>query len=459
MAVRRIVLGLAAFAVTMVATLGFFASPAAAHSGDESYAYLDVTETTLGGRIDVPVPDLEEATGLELDTADGDIDTLMANVGANRPVIDAYLDEHFNIGAEGQSWSVTFEEAEPLFEDVSTDLYVLFPFTAEVPTGEVPRILDMTFDVFVDEIDDYRPIALIRNDWGAGIVDADTERIAAFDDGSRSQAIDLGDTGWWKNFSSSIDLGVDHIKTGPDHVLFIMVLVLPAVAIFGAGAWRPAPTFGAALWRVLKIVTMFTVAHSITFTLAGLDYLPTPSAKITEGIIALSIAAAALNNVRPVVVNREWLLAFAFGLFHGMGFASLVSGLEVDRSTQLVSLLGRNVGIEIGQAAVVIMVFPALFLLRRTVAYRPFLVVASLALTVVSLGWGIERLFETDLGIDAWVDPVVKWPRAFFGILLVTAAAAALYFRERNADRLLPVWEGDADGAEPTEEQREEALV
>ena len=440
------------FTVLVTMVMAVWTSPAGAHSGDESYAYLDVTESTLGGRIDLPVPDLEAATGLALDTADGDIDVMMANVAANRDVIDEYLYAHFAVGADGAVWNVTYAEAEPLFEDVSTAFYVLFPFEADVPVDEVPRVLEMTFDPFVDINEDHRPVALIRNDWGAGVVDADAETLAAFSADTRSQSIDLGDTGWWKNFSSSIDLGVDHIKTGPDHVLFIMVLVLPAVAIFGAGAWRPAPTFGTALWRVLKIVTMFTVAHSITFTLAGLDILPTPSAKITESIIALSIAAAAFNNVRPVVVNREWALAGAFGLFHGMGFASLVSGLEVDRSTQLVSLLGRNVGIEIGQAAVVVMVFPALFLLRRTVAYRPFLVVSSLALSIISLGWGIERLFEADLGIDAWVDPVVEWPRAFFGILIVTAIFGALYVRERNADRLIPVWEGGTDGSDPIED-------
>lgn len=458
MAKRRTTRVILAFTVLLTVVMAGFASPAGAHAGDEAYAYLDVTESSLGGRIDIPVPDLEEVLGIELDTADGDIETLMANVAANRDIIDAYLFEHFSIGANGSSWPLTYEEAEPLFEGDSTALYVLFPFTADVPVDEVPRVLDMTFDVLVDDIGDRNLEALIRNDWGAGIVDADTEQIAVFDAGTRTQTIDLGDTGWWKNFSASIELGVDHIKTGPDHILFIMVLVLPAVAIFSAGAWRPAPTFGAALWRVLKIVTMFTVAHSITFTLAGLDILPTPSAKITESIIALSIAAAAFNNVRPVVINREWLLAFAFGLFHGMGFASLVSGLEVDRSTQLVSLLGRNVGIEIGQAAVVILVFPALFLLRRTRAYNPFLVVSSLALSIISLGWGIERLFETDLSIDSWVDPVVEWPRSFFGILIVTAIFAAIWKRESDADRLLPVY-GDEDAAAapeaPPEPERE----
>ena len=130
-----------AFTVLVTLVLAGFASPAGAHAGDEAYAYLDVTESTLGGRIDIPVPDLEEVTGLALDTADGDIETLMANVAANRDVIDAYLFEHFSVGANGVSWPLTYEEAEPLSEGDSTALYVLFPFTADVPVDEVPRVL------------------------------------------------------------------------------------------------------------------------------------------------------------------------------------------------------------------------------------------------------------------------------------------------------------------------------
>jgi len=153
-------------------------------------------------------------------------------------------------------------------------------------------------------------------------------------------------------------LGVDHIRTGPDHILFVLVLLLPAVLVFNT-IWRPAENFGASLWRITRVVSVFTVAHTITFSLAGLDILPLPlplplpPSKFVEAIIAISIAAAAIHNLRPIAQNKEWLIAFAFGLFHGMGFAGLVDGLEVSQSTKLLSLLGRNLGIEIGQTVVV----------------------------------------------------------------------------------------------------------
>jgi hypothetical protein len=107
-----------------------------------------------------------------------------------------------------------------------------------------------------------------------------------------------------------------------------------------------------------------------------------------------------------------------------MGFASLVSNLEVSRSSQLVSLLGRNVGIEIGQVVVILLIFPFLYLLRRTSAYMPLLTVGSLALAVLSFSWMTERIWEIDLGTDAIVDGFVQLPRAFFVVGALTIAAA-----------------------------------
>ena len=145
------------------------------------------------------------------------------------------------------------------------------------------------------------------------------------------------------------------------------------------------------------------------------------------------------------------MIAFAFGLFHGMGFASLVEELDVSRSTQLLSLLGRNVGIEIGQTAVVLLVFPALFLLRRTVYYRPFFVVASVTFAVISIGWLIERLFSVDLSVSSTVDPFVQWPRAGIYIAVLTVIAAAVHHREKRRGRLLPV-AGDEPAADAVPE-------
>jgi len=182
------------------------------------------------------------------------------------------------------------------------------------------------------------------------------------------------------------------------------------------------------------------------FTLAGMGWLPTPPSKIVETIIALSIAAAALHNLRPIFPNKEWSLSFAFGLFHGMGFASLVSDLDISRSSQLVSLLGRNVGIEIGQVVVILLLFPGLFLLRRTPLYPPFLVVASIALAVLATLWSAERIFEINLGTDSIVEGFASVPIGYFIAIAFAVASGLVHLYFRNSDELL-----DTAGLTPTE--------
>ncbi len=428
---------LAAFIAVVVVAVFAGITPVSAHSGNQSYIYLDVTETTLAGRLELPIVDLRTSLGLDLSGSDEEI---LAELQANLPAVHAYADEHFDIGAQDAArWELDFGDAELFYSDAPEvdDNYIIMAFDVVVDSGTVPRRFDVRFDMFFDEVEGRDALLLIGNDWQGGVIENGREDLATFDSDNRTQTIDLGDASAFKNFNSSVKLGVNHIRTGPDHILFVLVLLLPSVLVFRQ-MWLPVDRFGSALWRVMKVITMFTVAHSITFSLAGLGILPLPSPRIIESIIALSIAAAALHNIRPIVANKEWLIAFMFGLFHGMGFASLVSGLDVSRGTQLVSLLGRNVGIEIGQTVVVLMLFPALFLLRRTRIYRPLFVGISILLTGVALLWTIERLFQTDVGINAFVDPVFVWPRILFYILAVTVAAAAYYQVESSAGRLLP---------------------
>jgi hypothetical protein len=442
----RILATCAAVVLTTVAVL-FSASTASAHAGDQAYVYLDITEKAVGGRIETPIGDLNSTLGLDIGGTEAEI---IAEVNANITEIHDYLGAHLTLGSGATRWPIEFEGSE-LFESnlpEEDDNYLLFFFTADVGGGNVPRSLDVTFDPFFDEIPGRDGLLLIGNDWKGGVIENDHEVLTAFDAGSRTQTIDLGDASSWNTFQSSIQLGVNHIRTGPDHILFVLVLLLPSVLVF-ATTWKPAKSFRSALWRVLKVVTMFTVAHSITFTLAGLDILPLPSSRVVETIIALSIAAAALHNVRPIAPNKEWLISFAFGLFHGMGFASLVEKLDVSRGTQLMSLLGRNVGIEFGQSVVVLLVFPALFLLRRTRFYRPFFLAFSAGLIAISLAWAIERAFEVDLKVDRIVDPLIQWPRVLGLIALLTAVAGALFTMERGRGRLLDAHVADDDAELP----------
>jgi len=413
--------------------IGAFAPMAAAHTTEQPYVYAFVAPDSVDGRLELAIGDVETALGFDLDATDVEIE---ARLRENADALRSYSAEHFTVGAEGVEWPITFGNVD-LFREGPGDLaFAVVQYDVAVPPEGVDAQIDIRFDPFFDEVPGRDGLLLIAGAFEGGEYVRDKEVLVTYTSDTRSQVVDLGARGQWQNFTSSITLGIDHIKTGADHILFVLALLLPSVLVFRDG-WAPVAGFGSALWRVLKIATFFTIAHSITFTLAGMGWLPTPPSKVVETIIAGSIAAAALHNLKPIFPNREWSLSFVFGLFHGMGFASLVSDLDISTSSQLVSLLGRNVGIEIGQVVVILLLFPALFLLRRTPAYYPVLVLSSLALAAFAIFWMIERVFEIDLGTDPLVESVVSVPRGYVLAAAFTAVAAATYFWSRNSDRLI----------------------
>ncbi|MES2583643.1 MAG: HupE/UreJ family protein, partial [Pseudomonadota bacterium] len=191
--------------------------------------------------------------------------------------------------------------------------------------------------------------------------------------------------------------GVWHIWIGFDHILFLLSLLLPAVLVLDGKTWRGAGRFGQAGKEVLWVVTSFTVAHSITLSLAALGLVSLPS-RLVESAIALSVVLAAANNVWPVVAHRRWVVAFCFGLIHGFGFASVLAELGLPTDSLALSLLGFNLGVETGQLAIVAVFLPLAFALRHTAFYRKGVFVGGSLLTMlVAALWLVERVFDTQL--------------------------------------------------------------
>jgi hypothetical protein len=184
-----------------------------------------------------------------------------------------------------------------------------------------------------------------------------------------------------------------HIWIGIDHILFLLSLLLPAVLIGSARGWAPAERFAPAFWDVFKIVTSFTVAHSITLSLAALSVISLPT-RLTETAIALSVFLAALNNIWPVVHGRRWMVAFGFGLIHGFGFASVLTDLGLPQDALLTALVGFNLGVEAGQLAIVSVFLPVAYGMRRTVLYRKIIFIGGSAIiALVAAAWMAERAF------------------------------------------------------------------
>jgi hypothetical protein len=150
-------------------------------------------------------------------------------------------------------------------------------------------------------------------------------------------------------------------------------------------------------WNIVNIVTAFTVAHSLTLSLAALDVVQLPS-RLVESTIAASVALAGLGNLYPAMMARRWMIAFGFGLIHGFGFAAVLTDLGLPHDSMLLSLVSFNLGVELGQLAIVAAFLPSAYLIRRSWSYpRLVLTGGSLAVIVIALVWFTERAFDLHL--------------------------------------------------------------
>jgi hypothetical protein len=163
------------------------------------------------------------------------------------------------------------------------------------------------------------------------------------------------------------------------------------------GRWQAAGEFSSVYWNVLGIVTAFTVAHSLTLSLAALDVVRLPS-RLVETTIAASVILAGLGNLFPMMTRRRWLVAFGFGLIHGFGFAAVLADLGLPHDLLLLSLVSYNVGVELGQLAIVAAFLPFAFMIRRSWSYpRLVLTGGSLVVIAIALIWFTERAFNVRL--------------------------------------------------------------
>ena len=186
--------------------------------------------------------------------------------------------------------------------------------------------------------------------------------------------------------------GVHHILIGYDHILFLLTLLFPAVLVWRQGAWQPKESMREALLTTLGIVTAFTVTHSLTLALASLGLVNLPS-WLVESAIAITVGLGALSNLAPQYFPRRWVMALVFGLIHGLGFAAVLSDLGLAGGSLVLTLLGFNLGVEAGQALIVLIFVPAAFLVRRTAAYRRWFVpIGSVAIIAIASVWAVERL-------------------------------------------------------------------
>ena len=353
--------------------------PALAHKASDSYLSLRLQGSELSGQWDIALRDIEIALGLD---ADGDGEIRWGELRARHEALAAWALSALTLERGGGRCTV---EVRGHAVDQHTDgAYAVLHLGGNCPGSEGPLTVDYRLLFDLDTL--HRGLLKLELDGTAiaSVLSPDAAR-PSFAAQAPSAAA---------SFGSFLLQGVWHIWIGLDHILFLVALLLPAVFLRQEGRWIGVPRFGQALRDVVAVVTAFTAAHSITLSLAALEWVSLPS-RWVESAIAASVVVAAANNLRPLIGGRRWMVAFGFGLIHGFGFASVLADLGLPAATLAWSLAGFNIGVELGQLAIVAVFLPLAFLLRYTGLYRQIIFTGgSWAALILAAVWFVERAFD-----------------------------------------------------------------
>ena len=356
------------------------AGPAAAHKPSDAYLRLALGPGGVRGSLDVALRDLELVVGLD---GDGDGAVTWGELKARHPAIDAYVLSRLALASPGGACAL--RPVERLVDDHADGAYAVLRFAADCPSagGRLTLRYGLLFDV-----DPTHRGLLSVSDAGGGV------RTTVLSPDRPEATLEASGRTWPAAFGRYFAHGLEHIAFGYDHLLFLLVLLLPAVYRRDpGGGLRPVPSWGRALAEVAKILTAFTVAHGLSLT-AALTGLVEPPARLVETAIAATVVLTALDNLRPYLPASRWLIAFGFGLIHGLGFAAALGPLDLPPLDLAVALLGFNLGIEAGQVAVALPFLGAAYPLRGFVLYaRGVLPVGSAAALVLAGLWLVDRAF------------------------------------------------------------------
>jgi len=357
------------FACVLAVLMSLMLAPnaARAHGVNTCYVTLTVLPDRLAADVSFTLADL--TAHLQLDTNHDGI-TSPQEVQAALPAIFSYLIAHVAISADGTPIALTLDTGA-ITQGASRQEFVTL--LVHAPLQRSPSVVLLSSDLFDSLGSAFSILAklLVRGTVQQVVLSINHPSQTFNIQRPRPLSTQLGEF---------LHLGIKHIFLGYDHILFLIALII----------------IGGRLGTLVKIVSAFTVAHSITLILAALRIVTIPS-RLVESGIALSIAYVAGENLFRRSADHRWILTFCFGLVHGFGFANVLRELGLPTRGLVASLLSFNVGVEIGQLCIVAMLFPVTRWLAKTTFQRPAVVAVSLVVFVCGTLWFVERVFALKL--------------------------------------------------------------
>jgi len=366
------------FALSFVLLAALFLAPAtaSAHAANTSYLQADASDPEGEVRItwDLNAADLDWTVDLDLDT-DGSV--TWSEVLARRDAIASLAIANLIIQRDGNSCPVSMNDLALTEHTDAT--FVSLGLRAKCATGGA---LTIGSKLFFSQ--DASQRVLVQ----AKVAGQEFNTVLS----PQAQSwVQPKVASFYETFLRFVQQGIVHVWSGYDHIAFVLLLVLPSVLRAGPKGWTNTSSVREVARDLLSIVTTFTLAHSITLTLAATRVVQLPE-RLVEVTIAASIVAAGALNLRPTPTRWRLAVAFGFGLMHGFGFARALLEIEVTGRRLLPMLAGFNVGVELAQLVIVIIALPLLLRLRAFPLYAARLMpAASLATAAVGAIWMFTR--------------------------------------------------------------------
>jgi hypothetical protein len=320
----------------------------------------------------------------------------------SREKVKAYFGQHLHIlfkSGAAQDYSI-----DSLNTDSSSDEFVgdyqelIANFEVPVRGDFNPRDFVLAYDGVIHQVPNHFALVKITQDFDRGIFDeskAVTVGAIRYDFTTNSVpplAINVTGGGIFKGFYSMVGLGMEHIRSGTDHILFLLTLLIVAPLAIRDGKWTLFQGWRYTLGRFLTISIAFTIGHSAALIFGSFDTVPI-NQKLVEILIATSIVLTALHGIRPFFARREAFVALGFGIIHGLAFSEVLRSLQLAPLQKAISILGFNVGIELMQIVIMAIAFPVLLISRYKI-YSPLRIAFASGAALTACVWIFERILH-----------------------------------------------------------------